>query len=150
MYFLSLNVLYNLKRNLLDVENKKTISYDGHWTFRPVEKFGVCELYLVLRMMLTEKGKRLPRRFKLNLVSTATLSSLQILNSSICFLHLVIKNVTFAVTLPSLPSLSYRGREIDDDQFRIDQMINFALACNFGYLPFSYRLNSKLIFRVPF
>ena len=57
---------------------------------------------------------------------------------------------TFAGTLPSLISLSYRGREIDDDQFRIDQMINFALACNFGYLPFSYRLNSKLIFRVPF
>ena len=54
----------------------KQKKYDGHWTFRPVEKFGVCELYLVLRMMLTEKGKRLPRRFKLNLVSTATLSSL--------------------------------------------------------------------------
>ena len=99
---------------------------------------------------MTEKGKRLPRRFKLNLVSTATLSSLQILNSSICFLHLVIKNVTFAGTLPSLISLSYRGREIDDDQFRKDQMINFALAFNFGYLPCSYRLNLKLIFRVPF
>ena len=35
----------------------------------------------------------LPRRFKLNLVSTATLSSLQILNSSICFSHLVIKHL---------------------------------------------------------
>ena len=57
-------------------KQKKTLSYDGHWTFRPVEKFGVCELYLALRMLLTEKGKRLPRRFKLNLVSTATLSSL--------------------------------------------------------------------------
>ena len=74
-------------------KQKETKSYDGHWTFRPVEKFGVCELYLALRMMLTEKGKRLPRRFKLNLVSTATLSSLQILNSSICFLHLVIKHL---------------------------------------------------------
>ena len=55
---------------------------------------------------------------------------------------------TFAVTLPSLISLSYEGREIDDDQFRIDQMINFVLACNFGYLPCSYRLNLKLMFRV--
>ena len=71
----------------------KKKNYDGHWTFRPVEKFGVCELYLALRMMLTEKGKRLPSRFKLNLVSTATLSSLQILNSSICFSHLVIKHL---------------------------------------------------------
>ena len=57
---------------------------------------------------------------------------------------------TFAGTLPSFISLSYRGREIDDDQFRKDQMTNFVLACNFGYLPFSYRLNSKLMFRVPF
>ena len=40
-----------------------------------------------------EGFKRLPRRFKLNLVSTATLSSLQILNSSICFSHLVIKHL---------------------------------------------------------
>ena len=62
----------------------------------------------------------------------------------------MIKDIIFAGTLPSFISLSYGGGEIDNDQFRIDQMINFVLACNFGYLPCSYRLNLKLMFRVPF
>lgn len=130
------------------MENKKTLSYDGHWTFRPVEKFGVCELYLVLRMMLTEKGLRAAPPFQIE----SCINCYTLLSPDTKFLNMLLSSCdkTFAGTLPSLISLSYRGREINDDQFRIDQMINFALPCNFGYLPFSYRLNSKLIFRVPF
>ena len=56
--FLVLERLVQPEKESFRRGKQKTLSYDGHWTFRPVEKFGVCELYLVLRMMLTEKGLR--------------------------------------------------------------------------------------------